>query len=335
MAEGRMLNRSVATDDRLNAMSRDAMLLYLMAVPHLDRDGLTDGRPRVLWATVAPLQDEWFQRVDALIDEWVASELVVRYHGEDRPILFFTGFAKNQSRMLYQRERASKFPCPPGFVRTPSGLRPAGDPAHTDDDPARAEFILIAGEGRAPDADSEQSARDEVVRESRTAHAEDQDQAEHQDQTEHQAKEEKEDQHQAQAEAGRCGNGDLSPTFPHVPNADTLVTGSAGELVAYFTLEELRTAAYRLGKLLNLHMEWMGYEGFVGRREAGSLAVLLEWIEFYRAMPPTALRKIENLPGLIRSHLNKGDRAPLTSAQRRELAAAVINTLTVVEEGTK
>lgn len=330
MAEGRMVNRSVSTDDRLNGMSRDAMLLYLMTVPHLDRDGLIDGRPRVLWATVAPLQDEWFQRVDALVEEWVVSELVVRYFDDSHPILFFTGFARDQSRMLYQRERASRFPCPPGFVRTPSGLRPAGAAAQTDDDTARDEFTLIAGEGRAPVAGSGHSARDAVTQETRAGHAEDQDQTEHQDQAEHQAEKENEDQHQVAAD--RLGHGGLSPTFPHTFSRDTLVTGSAGDLIAYFTLEELRTAAYRLGSLLNLHMEWTGYEGFIGRREAGSLAVLLEWIEFYRAMPPTALAKVENLPGLIRSHLNKGDRAPLTSAQRNELAAAIMNALTAQEE---
>ena len=94
-----------------------------------------------------------------------------------------------------------------------------------------------------------------------------------------------------------------------------------------------RVAAYQLGSLLGLHTEWTGYAGFVGRRESGSLAVLLEWIQFYRAMPPPALEKIENLPGLIRSHLNKGDRAPLTGAQRKALTAAVVNALSVVEEG--
>ena len=114
MAEARMINRSVSTDERLNGMSRDAMLLYLMTVPHLDRDGLTDGRPRVLWAAVAPLQDAWLQSVGALIDEWVACGLVVRYGDGGCPVLYFTGFAKNQARMPYARERASKFPCPPG-----------------------------------------------------------------------------------------------------------------------------------------------------------------------------------------------------------------------------
>ena len=109
------------------------------------------------------------------------------------------------------------------------------------------------------------------------------------------------------------------------------MTGSAGDLVASFSLQELRTAAFQLGSLLELHTGWVDYEGYIARREASSLAVLLEWIEFYRDLPPTAQEKIENLPGLIRSHLNKGERAGLAGWQRRALAAAVLNALALAE----
>ena len=106
---------------------------------------------------------------------------------------------------------------------------------------------------------------------------------------------------------------------------------STGELVHTFTREQLAAAAFQLGSLLGLHTEWTGYAAFLGKREPGSLVVLLEWIEWYRAMPPTALEKIESLPGLIRSHLNGGARAPLTGAQRKVLAAAVVDALAAVE----
>ena len=74
MAQARMLNRSVAIDERLNGMSQAAMLFYLMSVPHLDRDGLIDGRPRVLLAQGAPLQDAWLTTGGALGEPVVARD---------------------------------------------------------------------------------------------------------------------------------------------------------------------------------------------------------------------------------------------------------------------
>lgn len=123
MARGRMLNQTVATDKKLNSLSIEAELLYLKTIPHLDRDGLIMGDPTLLWAKVCPRRPELMGKVDDLINELIASELVIAYVAGDEQILFFLGFAKNQANMRYEREPASTFPAPPGYRRTPKGLQ--------------------------------------------------------------------------------------------------------------------------------------------------------------------------------------------------------------------
>jgi hypothetical protein len=134
MARGRMINQSVATDKRLNGLTMQAELLYLKAIPHLDRDGLILGDPLVLWGKVCPRRPELMGEIADIIKEWVESELVISYDSEEGEVLFFVGFHKNQSGMRYDREGASTLPPPPGYVRTSSGMVPQENtPAQTDD----------------------------------------------------------------------------------------------------------------------------------------------------------------------------------------------------------
>ncbi len=328
MADGRMVNKSVGTDERLNGLSGDAMLLYLMAIPHLDRDGLIDGRPRVLWATVAPLQDRWMPRCGDLIDEWVGSGLVVRYEDDRQPVLFFPGFGKNQARMVYHRERESRFCCPPGYERARTGLRPIGEDAG-----ARDEVMQNARLSRAHGHTDSAGARDEVMPE-----------VQDQDQTEVEVQHDVDvvfPSHQALpcrggSQEGGGGSPDDAPASGALPAANGVApppngTGSAGDILYAYTDQQLRLAAFELGAELGLPNEWTGYERYLSGRSPGELAVLLEWIGWYRAMPDEALEKIKSLTALIRSNINKGIRAPLTGAQRRGLAEAIAHAVAVVE----
>ena len=128
MARGRMLNSTIATDDRLNALSPSAQRLWFYTLPHIDRDGLIDGRPPVLWAKAAPLQFDLMDITGQIISEWVACGLVVRYNGDRTPVLFFPAFQRNQVNMRYSHEAPSVFPPPPGFYRDDGGLRTLSDP---------------------------------------------------------------------------------------------------------------------------------------------------------------------------------------------------------------
>lgn len=124
MARGRMINESVATDKRLNSLSIEAELVYLKTIPHLDRDGLILGDAHLLWGQVCIRRPELCDMMPSIIGEWIEAGLVIRYDGDEDPVLFFVGFAKNQIGLRYDREAASVFSPPPGYTRTQSGLVP-------------------------------------------------------------------------------------------------------------------------------------------------------------------------------------------------------------------
>lgn len=329
MAKGRMLNQSVADDDRLNSLSMDAMLLYLMCLPHLDRDGLIDGRPRILSARVAPLRDDLGQRAANIIDEWVEIGLVERYTGERTPILWFRGFQKNQEGMLYNREKASAYPPPPGYYRDRNGLAPlvgseeAAAQAVDDETPVE---VPVTQPGHRTAAPSARQGHVKVATNARPCHAEDQDQSEV----------EVEDQHgddgalTAPTTSVMADRGEVQEGGAHSPAAAG--AGSAGELLATFTDDQLRQAAYQLGSLINLHVEWTNWPGWLARQSPGTVVHILEWIHFYRAMPENVIDRIDSLPAVIRHNLKDKARAPLTTPQRRQLATDIQNALYVVQE---
>jgi hypothetical protein len=123
MASGRFLSVSIAEDDRLSRLSLEAEYVYLKTIPHLDRDGMISGKPGLLYSKVCPLREELFGKTADLIDEWVEVGLAKRFETSEGPVLFFRGFSKNNRLPHYDRERPSRFPPPPGYVRTEKGLK--------------------------------------------------------------------------------------------------------------------------------------------------------------------------------------------------------------------
>ena len=123
MAVGRMLNRTVGLDQELNSVAVEAQLLFLMSIPHFDRDGLIIGEALPHLGTVLPLRPDFFPRYEQLIAELIDCEIVTRYQTKKGRVLFFPGFRKNQT-FSYTREGASIFDPPPGYIRTPSGIEP-------------------------------------------------------------------------------------------------------------------------------------------------------------------------------------------------------------------
>lgn len=124
MARGRFLSTSIAEDIELNSLTMEAHWLYLMTIPHLDRDGLIKGDTYVLFGKVCPRRPEIIPHIESLIAEWTHAGLVLAYATRDGRVLYFKGFGKNQQGMHYAREAASTLQPPPGYTRTPSGLTP-------------------------------------------------------------------------------------------------------------------------------------------------------------------------------------------------------------------
>ena len=121
MAKGRMVSVKAGQDPDLNSMSVEAELVFLLTVPHLDRDGLIMGDPIPLWACVAPRRVELMDKMPRIIGEWIERGLVIRYEWKDGAILFFPGFRKHNQNLPYEREPVSDFPPPPGYTRDAKG----------------------------------------------------------------------------------------------------------------------------------------------------------------------------------------------------------------------
>lgn len=121
MAKARMLSIKAGSDPDLNSISIEAELVFLLAIPHLDRDGLIGGDPIPLWAKVVPRRVELMDKMARIIQEWAAHGLVVRYEWKDGAILFFPGFRKHNQNLAYEREPDSEFPPPPDWHRDEQG----------------------------------------------------------------------------------------------------------------------------------------------------------------------------------------------------------------------
>lgn len=102
--------------------------------------------------------------------------------------------------------------------------------------------------------------------------------------------------------------------------------------MADYTDDELRIAAYQLGSILALHVDWTEYEKYLAARTPATLAVLIEWIAYYLDLPDKQIRRIESLPAVIRSKLNLGEHPPLTTPQRRALATRVAEAIVASQE---
>lgn len=355
MARGRLLSTEASVDPELNSLSPLAMLLYVLTLPHLDRDGLIDANPMRLAAVAAPLQPELRDGAGAYINQWVEAGLVVRYDiGRGRACLFFKGFRKHQQGLEYGREPSSKYPPPPGWVRTKAGLVPEDQEscfrlaeAFHGKSAYRAALIAAAGadvpDQPEPDPDEDDSDLDALL---------DADDPEDLSDTSRTLREpsrtDRENIAPNSIKDKRTmhdhGDGDAlhaSPThlgsgkggdWGGTPPAGAALTATPGTLMADYTDEQLRTAAYQLGSLLGLHTDWTNFEGYLAKRSPPTLTMLIEWIAFYLDMPPKVLDKIESLPAIIRSNMNEGGRPPLTTPQRRALATRVAEAIVASQE---
>lgn len=155
MARGRMINQTIAEDIEFNEMSIEAQLMFVRAIPFLDRDGLINGHPAILVGKVAPLLTDMFGKMAAIIEEWLAAGLVIRYMDGKVALLYFTGFTQNQIGMRYEREPESQFAPPPGHIRTATGLQKAPPVADStpqaEAQPVEAEEVAAQECGELPE----------------------------------------------------------------------------------------------------------------------------------------------------------------------------------------
>lgn len=135
MAKGRFISRSISTNEQLASVSFNADYFFTRCIAHLDVDGRLTGNPVLLKSNVVPLRDEiTLKLIPKLIEELGAAvdlagrSLVVWYEVGAQRVLFFPGFAGQQTGLRVKRESPSRLPPLSGSVRvlagTVSGVTP-------------------------------------------------------------------------------------------------------------------------------------------------------------------------------------------------------------------
>lgn len=313
MADRRMLSTLVAEDEDLNRLSIEAHLLFLMIIPHLDRDGLITGHPRLLHSRATPLRTELIDRTGELIEELIRAGLIIRYD-TSRPTLFFPSFRRHQIGMHYEDEKPSKHPPPPGYTRSGAGLVP--------DDPDQAQQLALCFDPRSNYAKAllasiSRDTRDHIATTSRDGRVsrsrsmsksmqtpisdDDDDQFTHSPPPDY------------RKEGGPGGN------QPHAKKADR------NNWMA-FEAHQLRTILDNVASLLAVETDFAGsWHTYIEALNFEQLIDWIEWCYFYGNRPadPTAEDKVRSYPAVIRAHIRKQESAPLTPRQRADLLNTV------------
>ena len=326
MARGRMISRDASIDPTLNSISMEAQLLYLLTIPHLDRDGLVDAEPILLWRLAAPRRLELLDQTRKLMQEWVDSTLVLRYHWKDGGILFFPGFRRHNAGLEYEKEEQSRFPPPPGFIRSPHGLIPedqeeAGRIAGNFHQSGRyyKALTMYAETGKIAHLKGiSRSNRDDIESSSRSSRREDQDQ----------------DQDQYLIDDD---DQSITPHSPDFSNRGGVGgNGSDGsDGMSSLSDKALAVVAYDLGGQLNLVTEWRNYQGYVLGLSRDEVMRLIRWIYYYTVAPEETIEAIKSMPGVIGAHMKKGETAAFTTRQRAGLATLVERSLKLNESDTE
>jgi hypothetical protein len=120
MARGRMLNKMLAHSVQFTSLANDThRLLFLMAIPNLDRDGRMSGNPRAFRAIACPMLDHVTDdTVRAAFDDFKRLRLIEFYVDEEGQEVYESpSFARQQQGMRYSREGPSKFGANPSKPR--------------------------------------------------------------------------------------------------------------------------------------------------------------------------------------------------------------------------
>jgi hypothetical protein len=310
-----MLSKTIAEDEALNRLSKEAHLFYLQVIPHLDRDGLVGGRPLLLWSRALPLRVEFMDVAGPLIDEWVQQGLVVRYPGaKGDPVLFFKGFRRHNQKIYYTEEAPSIFPPPPGWRRTAQGLVPEDADLRL----ALADEFDVRSAYRAALLDPDRF--DRVCQgKAKAGH----NSASNRPATGQQAA--FQDQDQGQDHYGRGGDQPITG-LPSTGSGNGGVQGGdapwAPSHLTQFADDMLRRAAVELGPLV-FGSDFRGYGGFVAGAEMATLVRLLEWIAYFCERGDQT-EGIRELPAYVRACVNRGDRPGLTTKMQAWLVEQVL-----------
>jgi len=316
MARGRMISKEASTDRALNSISMEAQLLYCLTLPHLDRDGLIDGHPMMLWRLAAPWRLELMDRTHMLIREWIDIGLVTRYTWKDGDILFFKGFRKHNAGLEYEKDEPSSFPPPPGYVRSAHGLIPEDQEAASrlaesfrQNNAYHKALIKYATTGeialRKPLQRNRESFekvsgnnRESFENESGKFRAED------------------------NIREGNIGGGGVQTDTHPILGSSNGGDARGGDPLADVTADMVANAVIELGNTINVWGDWRGnWRGWVDELTQPQRVVMLTWLWKMQDYSQEEWDQIKNVPGLLRKLTLDGKRADLRPAQESALRA--------------
>lgn len=158
MARIRSIKPEFWTDETMAEISRDARLLFLGLLNHVDDEGRCVDNPRLVKAAVFPLDDDITPEiVRRLLDELSTKARLVLYEASQRRFLQVSNFRKHQK---IDRPQPSRLPAPDdcNIVRVLSGQSVIAEPSTND--------RRTIDEGSTPDRDQGSGIRDQGSKDS-------------------------------------------------------------------------------------------------------------------------------------------------------------------------
>ena len=160
VADGRMLRRSIATNEQLARVSLEAAFVFTWCLPFLDVEGRMYGSPLRVKALAFPVREEIsISVIERALAELHSVGLVSWYEAGGEKCLAFPGFLRNNT-VRPKREGRSKIPAPPSttsssvLVTHNAGTMPGSFPESARSTPAERK-----------------SSERKVTKEKRTTHA--------------------------------------------------------------------------------------------------------------------------------------------------------------------
>ena len=114
MARGRMINKAISLDEKVNNLSDDtARLLFTWLIPHLDCEGRLHGDAVTIKSIVFPRRNISPKRIEKYLNEFEKNGLIIRFAVNGNTYLFAPQFNKHQVGLQKSREAQSQIPPPP------------------------------------------------------------------------------------------------------------------------------------------------------------------------------------------------------------------------------
>lgn len=111
MARGRMINKKISNDKRVNDMPLQAQVLFTWLIPHLDCNGCFYGSAQMIKSLVIPRKNWSKKMVEKCLTIMENSKnnegtpLICRYTVNSEAYLYMPGFPSEQTGLRYDKEK--------------------------------------------------------------------------------------------------------------------------------------------------------------------------------------------------------------------------------------